>query len=237
MRSSDERKRIQYRWETREIGVPWRVVLTTLGACGNVSQSARVAFNRWRRADEGRAHLGLRIAHHLYTGLESGGKTVDSLHLELFRLAPHQIHHRPLVTPPVTDAMASVRARRAERAGAVTVDRRRRYHWQPVHGHAVTAATGLAQYRDVEKIRASWYGWKRYRQDSGAWDLAEAAAWRLRIDTTDPSRIVGIVTDIRLPPPAGAPPIAAEPGADRVLAAVADLPAGWPLAPDAASDW
>lgn len=237
MRSNDERKRIQYRWGSRVIGQPWRVILETAGACGGVSQSARVAFNRWRAADAGRAHLGLLLTHHWYTGPESGGRKVDSLHLELFRLAPHQIRRPPLKPPPAADAMASVRARRAERAAAVTVDRRRRYHWQPVHGHAVTATTGRAQYRDVEKMRASWYGWKRHRQDSGVWDLAEAAAWRLRIDTTDPSRIVGIVTDIRLPPPAGAPPIAAEPGADRVLAAVADLPAGWPLAPDPPSDW
>ena len=194
-------QRLKYAWSARQIGETWRVVVPAGRGCAGVSQSARVAFDRWRAADDARAGLGLRITYHGYTGPESGGRTVDSLHLEMFRLAPHQIRRRPLKAPPATDAMASVRARRAERAGAVTVDRRRRYDWQPVHGHTVTLSASGPEYRAVQNAAAAWHAWKRARVESGTWTPDEAHSWRMRIAATR-STLRATVIDSRLPPPA-----------------------------------
>lgn len=197
-------QRLKYDWSARKIGETWRVVVPVGRSCAGISQSARVAFDRWRGADEARAGLGLHIAHAGYTALESDGRRADTLALTLFRLAPHQIRRRPLKAPPATDAMASVRARRAERAGAVTVDRRRRYDWQPVHGHTVALSTSGPEYRAVQNAAAAWHAWKRARVESGTWTPDEAHSWRMRIAATR-STLRATVIDSRLPPPALAP--------------------------------
>lgn len=191
-------QRLKYDWNARQIGEAWRVVVPAGRLCAGVSQSARVAFDRWRSADQARAGFGLRIAH---AGRTAGA---DTLTLTLFGLAPHQIRRRPLKAPPATDAMASVRARRAERAGAVTVDRRRRYDWQPVHGHTVTLSASGPEYRAVQNAAAAWHAWKRARVESGTWTPDEAHSWRLRIAATR-STLRATVIDSRLPPPALAP--------------------------------
>lgn len=207
MRSNDERPRIQYAWESRVIGQPWRVIVPDGASCGDVSRSARVAFNRWRGADEARAGLGLHIAHAGYTALESDGRRADTLALTLFRLAPHQIRRRPPTAPPTTDAMTSVRARRAERDAAVHVDRRRRYDWQPVHGHTVTVRphAGAPRYRDGERVRQAWQSWKFARWNRAEWTKEEASNWRVQIDYLDTGEIRATVIDSRLPPPELAP--------------------------------
>lgn len=203
MRSNDERPRIQYAWGSRVIGQPWRVIVPDGASCGDVSRSARVAFDRWRSADEARAWIGLHIAHAGYSVPESGGQRADVLALTLFQLAPHQIRRPALRTPP-TDAMASVHARRAERDAAVHVDRRRRYDWQPVHGHTVTVRppAGAPRYRDGERVRQAWQSWKFARWNRAEWTKEEASNWRVQIDYLDTGEIRATVIDSRLPPPA-----------------------------------
>ena len=184
-------QRLKYDWNARQIGEAWRVVVPAGRLCAGVSQSARVAFDRWRAADDARAELGLRIAHAGYTD------KADTLTLTLFRLAPHQIRR-----PAAGAAMASVHARRAERAAGI--DRRRRYDWQPVHGHTVTLSASGPEYRAVQNAAAAWHAWKRARVESGTWTPDEAHSWRMRIAATR-STLRATVIDSRLPPPALAP--------------------------------
>lgn len=208
-------RRANYRWNERQIGVPWLMVLSSEEAAAGFARSAHMAFLHWCRRDgskrysgQGRDRLALLIEPRRYSGPESGGKNAPAFLLTVLRQKYGAADKRSQIpddwTPPA-DAMDSVRARRAERAALGAgkrsdVDRRRRYDWRPEHGHVVTVSRAGPEWRRVEAARQAWHAWKRSRIDAGAWTADEAHCWRIRLEATR-SRLLATVIDVRLAPP------------------------------------
>lgn len=142
----------------------------------------RAAFYAWQRRPRGQLDTRLIVAPTTYAGRLSAGREVPGLLLTIAPKEPRRARVTPDGWQPPADAMASVRARRAERQAAASTDRRRRYDWQPVHGHTLSIPhSRYEQHRIVGNLRQSWHAWKRQRVDAGDWTPDEAHCWRLRL--------------------------------------------------------
>ena len=246
-------RRVQYRWDERGLDHPWRQILppmpgpfasseaemnTVSAALGAAIHSARVAFAAWkaRAVETDPAHIatGLHlIRSEQYSGAATAGRTQWSLVWRLFKLqAPHVEAYRNRRLRKATPD--DVEASRLRRAAGERTDGRRRYDWQAVHGHTITIASHWRyHHRSADKIRGAWHSWKRHRVDTGAWDSAEAACWRIRLEPADESITVTVV-DTRQ---SAVAPVRVDQPAPAVAAPPAPAQPATPAAPDPMDDW
>ena len=224
----------RYDWDTRAVGKSFVVVLHPDVSAYEGKNSVRASFAYWRKQNPRRSGLAVKIARTPYAGPLSSGRSATALVITIVTDPRRPQSALPADWQPPADAMASVRARRAERAGIVVVDRRRRYDWQAVHGHTITVASHWRyHHRTADKIRAAWHAWKRSRQDAGAWDIAEAACWRIRLEPADESIAVTVV-DTRQ---SAVAPVRVDQPAPAVAAPPAPVASVAQPSPDPMDDW